>query len=270
MTAIDRLVKTMAALREPGGCPWDREQTMTSLRRYLLEETYEVADAIDAGDRGALREELGDLLLQVVFLSRLAEEEGAFHFDDVAAGIVEKLVRRHPHVFGGVEAETTDDALRHWEESKARETAGSSEGGETRSKIDGLPRHLPALATALELASRASRAGFAWPDAASVVDKITEEVEELALVVTEGEKPRIEEELGDLLFACASLAQTAGVDPEGALARANRKFGERFRHVERQVGAAGESMERLSAKRLDEMWERAKSETSEPGGGERP
>jgi len=265
--AIDRLVQTLARLRQPGGCPWDREQTFASLRRYLLEEAYEVAEAIDSGDLGALREELGDLLLQVVFLSRIAEEERAFDLEQVAQGIVDKLIRRHPHVFGDSDAATTDEALRHWEESKARESSATADGGERRSKLDGIPRQLPALATAHKLAGRAARAGFAWPAADSVIEKIAEEVEELRRAVAEDAPPRVEEELGDLLFACASLARTVGVDPEGALARANRKFGARFRHIESAALAAGRRMDSMTDAELDGLWRIAKRETDEPERG---
>ncbi len=256
MNQLDRLLGIMARLREPGGCPWDREQTRASLRTYVLEEAFEVADAIDGGNWDELAEELGDLLLQVVFLSRLGEEAGKFGFDEVACGIADKLVRRHPHVFGEDKAETPEDVWRHWDAIKqAEKTAGD---GQPESRLAGVPRHLPSLVKAHRLAEKAARAGFTWPNSAGVIDKIAEETDELRETLAEGDRERCEEELGDLLFATASLARNLELDPEAALARANRKFIARFQHVERQAMARQLRLEQLEPAELDQMWDAAK------------
>ncbi len=255
--AVDRLVEIMARLRGPGGCPWDREQTFRSLRPYVLEEAFEVAEAIDRESPAALREELGDLLLQVVFLSRLAEEEGLFTLDDVAEEISAKLVRRHPHVFGDRPADSVGEVWKRWEEIKREEREGKREG--SASRLDGIPRALPALVRARLLADKAARAGYDWPDAPAIVDKVREETEELAAVLAGGGGPgAAEEELGDLLFAAASLARRLGLDPEGALARANAKFEERFREAERLAREAGRELEEMDPDELDALWRRVK------------
>lgn len=253
---IGRLLEVMIRLRSPGGCPWDREQTPATLRRYVLEEAHEVAEAIDVGDWDQLRGELGDLLLQVVFLSRLAEEEGRFGFDDVARAIVEKLVRRHPHVFAGAHAETPEDVARHWDLIKAEERARS--GAASASRLDGVPRHMPALARAFAYADKAARAGFDWPDVPSIVDKIDEEARELRAAIAADSREAAAEELGDLLFAAASLARRMGLDPEACLAAANRKFATRLRAVEAEAEARGLRLEELDAETLDALWRRAK------------
>jgi len=255
--AVDRLVEIMARLRGPGGCPWDREQTFRSLRPYVLEEAFEVAEAIDREAPAALREELGDLLLQVVFLARLAEEEGLFDLEDVAEGISAKLVRRHPHVFGDRSAGSVGEVWKRWEEIKREERERKHQVDASR--LDGIPRALPALVRARLLADKAARAGYDWPGPAAIVDKIREETDELAAALGDGGEPAaVEEELGDLLFAVASLARRLGIDPEGALARANAKFEDRFREAERLARRAGKELEDMGPEELDTLWRRVK------------
>lgn len=257
MAAIDQLLETMTRLRAPGGCPWDREQTLVSLRSYLLEEAYEVAEAIDLGNPQSLCEELGDLLLQVVFQAEIARENGWFDFDAVAATITAKLVRRHPHVFGDDSAGSPAEAWQRWDAIKAQEKGARGEELPT-SRLDGIPAALPALARAQLLVDKAARAGFDWPDQLSIVDKVREETDEVAAALTDEGSERVAEELGDLLFATTSLARKAGLDPEACLAGANRKFIARFRHVEAQLKASAQSFEELSAEQLDRLWRAAK------------
>ncbi|MBP7147993.1 MAG: nucleoside triphosphate pyrophosphohydrolase [Acidobacteria bacterium] len=244
----------MARLRAPDGCPWDREQTPASLRPYVLEEAYEVAEAIDSADWDELRQELGDLLLQIVFLSRIAEENGRFRFEDVAEAIAAKLLRRHPHVFGDAEARSVPDVWRRWESIKQEERAGD----EPRSRLEGIPRALPALVKSRLLADKAARAGFDWPDAASITDKIAEELAEVRAALRAEDPAAAGDEIGDLLFAAASLARRLGLDPEGCLARTNERFARRFRFVEDAAAARGRVLEEMSAAELDALWEEAK------------
>ena len=260
MDATDRLIAIMARLRGENGCPWDREQSPRTLRPYVLEEAHEVAEAIDSGNWDDLRDELGDLLLQVAFLARIAEEEGRFRFEDVANAISAKLERRHPHVFGDVEAHRVEDVWRRWDEIKRAEKAGpdATGGGPSASRLDGIPRGLPALGRAALVADKASRAGFDWPEPAGIVDKLGEEAEELRAALAAGDRDQVEEELGDLLFAAASLARRLKIDPEGALARATAKFAERFRRVEDGAAADGVRLEELDAAELDRRWIAAK------------
>lgn len=259
MASVERLLEIMARLRGPGGCPWDREQTPRTLRPYVLEEAHEVAEAIDADDPRALRGELGDLLLQVVFLSQIAEEEGWFAFSDVADAISDKLVRRHPHVFGDASAESVDEVWKRWEEIKRAEREAEGEDAEAPSPslLDGVPKASPALLRARIVANKASRAGFDWPDADAVAGKVREEIDEVLAARPEGDE-RLDEEIGDLLFAVTSLARHVGVDPEGALHRATTKFSERFRAVEAEVEREGQRFDDLDAVRLDALWERVK------------
>jgi nucleoside triphosphate diphosphatase len=253
---IDRLLAIMARLRDPErGCPWDREQDFTTIAPYTIEEAYEVADAIERGDMAALRDELGDLLLQIVFHARMAEEAGLFGFDDVAAAISDKMVRRHPHVFGN-NAEITSVAAQNeaWEAHKAAEraAAGNAEGTPA-SQLDGVALALPALLRAAKIARRAARIGFDWPDAHAVIPKIAEEVGEIEAVLAAGAMPAaLEEEIGDLLFAAANLARKLAVEPETALRRATAKFERRFRQIEALARERGgghdlDSLERLWA-----------------------
>lgn len=245
--AFVRLVDTMARLRGPDGCPWDREQDMLSLRRYTLEEAYEVVQAIDEGDRRALVGELGDLLLQIVFLAQIATEEGDFTVADVADAIVDKLVRRHPHVFGELEVEDADEVLRNWESIKREERGGGS-------LLDDVPHSLPGLARAEKIGKRAAQLDFDWDGPAAVLAKVREELNELEAAA---DPSRQEEELGDLLFAVAQLGRHMGVSAEVAAGRGNAKFERRFRRLEAEV-AAGRIERHPDA--LEAMWETIKDE----------
>lgn len=254
---LSRLVAVMRRLLAPDGCPWDREQTFESLRRYVLEEACEVIDAIDVGDRKALREELGDLLLQVVFQAELARREGSFAIDDVVSGIVEKLVHRHPHVFGDMDAKDADEVLRNWEKLKAIEKKG-------RGLLGGVPRSMPALTRAQRIGEKVSRVGFDWEDARGSRTKVSEELAELDAAVLRGDKGAIEEEMGDILFALVNFARHVDVDAEGALRKTIDKFGRRFSHVEKRVaevhGGWGEpGAKPLPLATLDTYWEEAKA-----------
>ncbi|MBW2458059.1 MAG: nucleoside triphosphate pyrophosphohydrolase [Deltaproteobacteria bacterium] len=251
------LVSLMQRLLAPDGCPWDREQTYASLRRYVLEEACEVVDAIDHGNLVELREELGDLLMEVVFLGELARAEGAFGPDDIVAGIVQKLVHRHPHVFGDVEVSDADEVLRNWERIKAgeRKTQGKQGG-----VLGGVPRSLPALLRAERVSEKAAKVGFDWPDRSGPRAKVDEELAELDQAVAAGDDEEIAAELGDLLFAVVNLARHLAVDPEAALRSTVEKFTKRFGHVERRVDerhggfAAGE----LNLDVLQAYWEESK------------
>ena len=257
LTPMARLVEIMRRLRDPeSGCPWDLEQTFETIAPYTIEEAYEVAEAIAEGDMTALKEELGDLLLQVVYHAEMAREAGAFDFDDVAEAISEKMVTRHPHVFAGAEVASAEAQTRAWEDVKAEERANKArfEGA-----LDGVPLALPALTRAHKLQRRAARVGFDWDRAGPVFDKVVEELAEVRAAAGPG-APRnaIEDEIGDLLFAVVNLARWLEVDPEAALRRANRKFERRFRHIE---SALAESARTPAAASLDEMeilWNQAK------------
>ncbi|MDF1748648.1 MAG: nucleoside triphosphate pyrophosphohydrolase [Alphaproteobacteria bacterium] len=254
---IDRLLAVMAKLRDPdGGCPWDLQQDFASISPYTIEEAYEVADAIERGDRHDLKDELGDLLLQVVFHARMAQEEGSFDFDAVAGAITEKMIRRHPHVFGTDGADTPDKVKASWEETKAAERA---QKGEDHSALAGVARALPALIRAEKLSKRAARVGFTWSEPSEVFRDLEEEVEELKEVIAEGsDADRLEDEMGDILFVAANLARMLKVDPEKALARTNRKFEIRFRAVEAAVAADGKRIEDVPLIELDRHWNAAK------------
>jgi MazG family protein len=253
---IVRLVGVMRRLLADDGCPWDREQSFESLRKYVLEEACEVIDAIESKDRAALREELGDLLLQVVFQAELGRREGTFAIDDVVAGIVEKLVTRHPHVFGDLEANDADEVLRNWEMLKAKEKAG-------RGILGGVPKSLPALTRAQRIGEKVARVGFDWADEAGSFAKVKEEIGELEAALAAGDSSAVEEELGDALFALVNLSRHAKVDAEGALRRTIEKFTRRFGHVEARVnevhGGFGEPGKgTLPLATLDGYWEEAK------------
>jgi len=218
--SIERLLKVMRRLRGPDGCPWDREQTVESLKSNLIEETYEVVDAMEGGDRSELKEELGDLLLQVVFQAQICDEEGAFNFDDVAETIADKLVRRHPHVFGDAQADTPDEVIRNWEKIKKTE-----KGGETpRSLVDGIPRHLPALSKAHLVQKRVAKVGFEWDEISGVVDKLEEELAEVKEAMQQQDAAAIREELGDLLFSTVNLSRYLGHESEELLNENIAKF----------------------------------------------
>jgi len=228
--AIDRLLAIMARLRDPArGCPWDREQNFATIAPYTIEEAYEVADAIERNDMAALKDEIGDLLFQVVFHARMAEEAGLFGFDDVAEAIADKMERRHPHVFGDAEIRSVAAQNEAWEAHKAAERQARSGAA---SVLDGVALALPALLRAAKISRRAARIGFDWPAADSVIDKIEEELQELEFAIDEGDRAVIEEEMGDLLFAAANLARKLDIEPETALRRATAKFERRFRQVE--------------------------------------
>jgi MazG family protein len=252
----------MDRLRAPDGCPWDQEQTYESLRRYLLEECYEVADAIDRADLDDLREELGDLLLQVVFLSRIAQEQGRFDVDQVAHGICDKLVRRHPHIFGSTQAETADEVSRNWEEIKRKERAGRPG---RRSRLDGIPAALPPMARARALGDRAAQVGFDWSAPEEVLSKIAEEIAELRAALEADSSSAVREELGDLLFSVIMLARKAQVDPEAALEQTNRKFYRRFDWIERELERQGQTFEELDLQALERLWVQAKGSTGPRG-----
>lgn len=261
-----RLVALMQRLLAPDGCPWDREQSFASLRRYVLEEACEVIDAIDQGDLALLQEELGDLLLQVVFLSELARSRAAFGPDDVVRGICEKLVRRHPHVFGDVDVEDAAAVARQWEAIKA------SEKPSPRPLLASVPRSLPPLERAHRLSERVSRVGFDWPDAAGSRAKVNEELAELDRAIAAGDKAEMESELGDLLFSLVNLARRHGIDPGAALQGTSERFSERFAHVERRVREGGADWPRdaegkptrgIPLETLDAYWDEAKAAARE-------
>ena len=273
---IERLIEIMAALRRPGsGCPWDLEQTFRTVAPYTIEEAYEVADAIERGNLDDLRDELGDLLLQVVFHARMAEEAGAFAFGDVVEAITAKLVRRHPHVFGEARDLSPDEVKGVWDAIKAAERSAraraSRDAAVRPGLLDGIAQALPALIRAEKLTRKAATVGFDWPETAQVVDKIHEEIAEVADAVAGGEPERIEDEVGDLLFAVANLARHLKVDAEGALRRANAKFERRFGAIERDLADRGRSLNEASLEEMEQLWseakvaERARHPRPEPG-----
>ncbi len=252
---FQRLVEIMARLRADDGCPWDREQTFDSIKPYLLEETYEVLEAIDARDWPELREELGDLLLQSVFFSQMAREAGHFSIEDALDAINGKLVRRHPHVFADGEAKDANDVKKIWNEVKALE----KKDGTPQGLLDRVPRVLPALVEAQQIASRAASAGFDWEHAGQVVDKLHEELTEFEAERAGGAKhERLEDELGDLLFVLVNLARFVRVDPEQALRRTNAKFRRRFSHLERRLTENGKSVDGTPIDELEALWQEAK------------
>jgi MazG family protein len=260
--AIVRLLGIMDKLRDPGGCPWDREQTLRTLTPYLLEEAHEVIEAIESGDVENHREELGDLLFQVVFQSRITREEGKFDFADVCDAIADKLTRRHPHVFGDVSVSGSAEVLKNWEVIKAEERKAK---GQERSAIGGVPVALPALVRAERLTEKAGAVGFDWPNAASVVAKIHEELGELLEAMEGGDKTRIESELGDLLFATANLGRFVKVHPEEALRGTLRRFESRFHYIERQLQARGKSPRESDLAEMDALWNEAKNRPEDAG-----
>ena len=268
LPGIDRLLEVMARLRDPaGGCPWDLEQNFETIAPYTIEEAYEVAEAIRQDDRAALRDELGDLLLQVVFHAQMAQEDGSFDFDEVARCIANKMIRRHPNVFGDDESDARHSApaqMRSWEAQKAAERdAKALAEGRRPSVLDGVALALPALLRAEKLQKRAARVGFDWPDERPVFDKVLEEVAELREAASATASPNaadasVKEEVGDLLFACVNLARHVGVDPEGALRAANAKFTARFHRVEAALAGSGHDADKVGLAELDRLWEEAK------------
>jgi len=258
-TDILRLIEIMARLRDPeGGCPWDLQQSFETIVPHTIEEAYEVAETIAGGDLMELRDELGDLLFQVVFYAQLAREQGAFDFNDVVHAISEKMLRRHPHVFGEAEIRDEKEQRIAWERHKAAERAGKAETGPP-SQLDGVAHALPALTRAHKLQRRAAEVGFDWPEISGTIDKIREELDEVSAEVELGfEEGRIEEEVGDLLFACVNLARHAGVDAETALRKANQKFERRFRGVEQDLTGLGKALADADLGEMDAAWERVK------------
>ena len=254
MSPFEELVSIMTRLRSPTGCPWDREQTHQTLRPYLIEEAYEVLDALDNRDDGDFRDELGDLLLQVVFHAQIATEEQRFDIDDVARAINDKLVRRHPHVFGNIRADTADEVLTNWEKIKREEKGGKSR----KSVLDGLPASMPALLHAYRIQEKVARVNFDWDDVKAVLLKVSEEIDEVSKALEQGDKKHIEEEMGDLLFSMVNLSRHLNVPPEDALRRSNDKFMRRFRYIEAALELRGENLERATFEELDALWEEAK------------
>lgn len=250
---IARLLRIMERLRGPGGCPWDREQTHESIRHNLIEECYEALEALDSGDVGAFRDELGDLLLQIVFHAQMAGEAGRFDFDSIAGSVCEKLVRRHPHVFGSKKARDSAEVLKQWEAIKKSEKSAAS-----IVHLEELPRHLPALLKADKVQRKVARVGFDWKRADDVVAKIEEELRELKAAHASGDRKRFEEELGDLLFAAVNLARFEGLHAEELLDRAVAKFVKRFQQIERAVHKSGRRLEDCALEELDALWESAK------------
>ncbi len=247
----------MRRLRAPEGCPWDREQTLETLRAYLIEETYEVLEAIEDRDPASLREELGDLLLEVVFLSQVCAEASQFSISDVVEGITDKLIRRHPHVFGDRRAGSARDAIRNWEEIKNREK--KEKIGTTGSVLEGVPRALPALLRAARLSEKASLTGFDWSRFEDLLDKMEEEASEFRDAAEREDGPAMTEELGDLLFIVANLGRFCGIDPESALQSANAKFISRFRHIEGELARDGQTPFEAPFDRMEQLWNEAKA-----------
>lgn len=262
--AFDELVAVMARLRAPGGCPWDHEQTYASLAQYLLEESYETFDAIqeadETGDTANLREELGDLLLQVVFHSTIGQERGDFNIDEVCTGVTEKLILRHPHVFGDAKLARAQDVLDNWDKLKADERAASGKKQkEHESILDDVPKHFPALLEGLKLTKKAAKVGFDWEDHEQIFEKIDEETAELKQAIAGKLSEHIDEEVGDLLFAVLNLARHLDVEPETALKRTNRKFRQRFRFIEESLEAEGKGLEEATLAEMDSLWNQSKA-----------
>lgn len=249
-----RLMQLMRKLRGPGGCPWDAEQTHESLKRYLLEETYEVMEAIDAGSPEMLMEELGDLLLQPVFHAVIAEENGEFSMDDVLRILCDKLIRRHPHVFADLRVNDIDQLVANWERIKKKE-----KGDERRSALAGIPSHLPALLRAQKVSEKAARVGFDWDHLDPVFAKVLEELKELEKTLFTGDQERMEAELGDLLFAIVNLGRFLSLNPEDALRKTITRFTKRFSHIENTLHAQGKSLHDASLDEMDALWEEAKA-----------
>lgn len=258
---IQKLVDLVARLRGEDGCPWDREQTRESLKPMLIEEAYEVLDALDGASPPELKEELGDLLFQVVFHAQIAREKGEFHLADIIDRLHEKMVRRHPHVFGDAKLPTSQDVLKNWEDIKAAEKGvdSSSVPESKKSLLDGIPSKLPALHTAYQMTAKASRVGFDWPRLEDIIAKLEEEVAELMSARAGGDREKIADEVGDLLFVAVNIARFLGIDPETALRRSNRKFERRFRMVEAGIKSQGREMREATLDEMDRLWDQAKA-----------
>lgn len=260
---FDSLLDLMARLRGPGGCPWDREQTRDSLKPFLIEEAYEVLEALDPGNRDALLEELGDLLFQVVFHAQLAQELGEFSMRDVLQHLVAKMTRRHPHVFGDRPVSSAREALAQWEAIKHAE---GSAGDKPRSVLEGVPRSLPALLRAQRLQAKAARVGFDWQSPGAAWAKVQEEVDEVNAALARGDHAKAREELGDLLFSLVNVARLLGIDAEGSLRAATEKFRRRFELMEAEITASGGSLADTPLEGLDRIWERVKTHDGNPPG----
>jgi len=263
---FEKLVEIMATLRGPNGCPWDKEQTFDTLKPMMVEETYEVLEAIDNQDYEHLSEELGDVLLHIVFQSQMGKEAARFDIDTVIDGICTKLIRRHPHVFAGESGGTADDVLKNWEVIKAAEAAEKAAKTPNaapvrKSLLDGIPTKLPALHEAHQISSRAARVGFDWPHIDGVFEKLQEEVAELREAMSEKEQSDVEDEVGDMLFVLVNIARMLKVDSESALKRANRKFKTRFQHMESELAGAGKSLDETPLDVMEDLWKTAKKET---------
>ena len=260
---FERLVEVMRTLRSPDGCAWDREQTVASLRPFVLEEAYEVVEAMDRGDRAALCEELGDLLLEAVFVAQICAEDGDFTIADAAEAVTAKLIRRHPHIFGAGAASadlSPVEVKRQWERIKREERAGApGDGAPGATLLDGIPEALPSLLRASRIGARAANVGFDWDEAEQVVDKADEEIAELRDAIAGGDRAQIEEEIGDLLFTVANAARKLRVDPESALRTANTKFTRRFRAVEQRLEDRGETLHDASPDELEREWQAVKA-----------
>lgn len=257
LAALQRLLDIMDQLREK--CPWDREQTFASLRNNTIEETYELCDAITEGDMDHIREELGDLLLHIVFYSKMGAESAAFDFADVAEGICDKLVYRHPHVFGSVEASTATEVKQNWEELKLREKKRKS------GVLQGVPRGLPAMVKAYRIGEKAASAGFDWQRREEVWDKVREEIREVEAEMTSAPDARLEEEMGDLLFSLVNVSRLYGIDPEQALEHTNRKFIRRFEHIEQGAARQGRALKDMELDEMERLWQEAKGMSKECG-----
>ncbi len=261
---FDELISVMERLRAPGGCPWDAEQTYASLSQYLLEEAYETFDAIQhadaTGDVEHLKEELGDVLLQVVFHSTIGKERGEFDIDEVAEGVSRKLILRHPHVFGDEKLEKAQDVLDNWDTLKANERKASGKKEKVRDSIlDDVPVHFPGLLEALKLTKKVAKVGFDWPVPEPILDKAEEEIAELRSAISANDQTNIEEEIGDLLFVIVNLARHFDIEPETALKRTNRKFRERFKFVEHGLAKSGLALEDCELSQMDDLWNEAKA-----------
>ena len=259
---IEKLVALVARLRGENGCPWDREQTRETLKPMLIEEAFETLDALDSGDPADLKEELGDLLFQVVFHAQIAREKGEFDLGDVIDRSHEKMTRRHPHIFGAADLKTSEDVLKNWEDIKASEKgiASPSRPDTERSLLDGIPKKIPALYRAYQMTAKAARVGFDWQRLEDIFDKLNEEASELKEAVSLGSREKIADEIGDLFFVVVNIARTLSVDPETALERSNRKFERRFRFIETVVKRQGRELKNASLAEMDDLWNKAKKE----------
>jgi tetrapyrrole methylase family protein / MazG family protein len=260
---FEDLVAVQARLRAPGGCPWDREQTHTTLKTYLIEEAYEVLDALEIGDPRELKQELGDLLLQILFHADLALEAGNFDISDVVTGIQDKMIRRHPHVFGNVKVNSSKEVLKNWAQLKAAEKQARSNDVERAkplvpSVLEGIPRSLPALLEAYQLTRRAAQVGFDWERVDGIFEKLVEEARELRAALATSDRANAEEEVGDILFAAVNLARFIGFDPEVALKKSNLKFKSRFQNMENDASSSGQRLAQLSKEELELLWEASK------------